>query len=181
MAKISDKFITDSKIKALDNNYRNILNISISNYQKAFINTKKQFNNLDITRKLAANIKHKVIDELDNYLIEFEAKFNKNGGKVIWAESGNIAVNEILKILQKHKVKKVVKSKSSTSDEIGLKNALKKNDNKLILSNIGEYIEQKSGYNSGHITSPAIDLSKEDISKILIKNSIPLKKFKRKK
>ena len=169
MAKISDKFITDSKIKALDNNYRNILNISISNYQKAFINTKKQFNNLDITRKLAANIKHKVIDELDNYLIEFEAKFNKNGGKVIWAESGNIAVNEILKILQKHKVKKVVKSKSSTSDEIGLKNALKKNDNKLILSNIGEYIEQKSGYNSGHITSPAIDLSKEDISKILNK------------
>jgi L-lactate dehydrogenase complex protein LldF len=169
MTELHKKFIKDSEKKAFDINHRNTIMFNISKYEKAVINGKKQFKDLELARDRAANIKHKVISETENYLNEFEANFIKHGGKVIWAEDSNEAIKEILKILKKHNTKKVVKSKSMTTEEIELNQSLEKNNIESLETDLGEYIVQLNNQKPYHIVTPAMHLSKEDISKLFNK------------
>ncbi len=169
MAEIYNKFVRDSEIKAFDINHRNTLKFNISRYYKSVIKGKKQFKDIEFAREKAANIKHKIINELDNYLIEFEANFTKRGGKIIWAEDSNEAIKAILKILKKHNTKNVVKSKSMTTEEIELNQSLEKNKIESLETDLGEYIVQLTGQKPYHIITPAMHLSKEDIAKIFNK------------
>jgi len=169
MTELHKKFIKDSEKKAFDINHRNTIKFNISRYEKAVINGKKQFKNLELARNRAANIKHKVISETENYLNEFEANFIKHGGKVIWAEDSNEAIKEILKILKKHNTKKVVKSKSMTTEEIELNQSLEKNNIESLETDLGEYIVQLNNEKPYHIVTPAMHLSKEDIAKLFNK------------
>jgi len=169
MTELHKKFIKDSEKKAFDINHRNTIMFNISKYEKAVINGKKQFKDLELARNRAANIKHKVISETENYLNEFEANFIKHGGKVIWAEDSNEAIKEILKILKKHNTKKVVKSKSMTTEEIELNQSLEKNNIESLETDLGEYIVQLNNEKPYHIVTPAMHLSKEDISKLFNK------------
>jgi len=169
MTELHKKFIKDSEKKAFDINHRNTIMFNISKYEKAVINGKKQFKDLELARNRAANIKHKVISETENYLNEFEANFIKHGGKVIWAEDSNEAIKEILKILKKHNTKKVVKSKSMTTEEIELNQSLEKNNIESLETDLGEYIVQLNNEKPYHIVTPAMHLSKEDIAKLFNK------------
>jgi len=169
MTELHKKFIKDSEKKAFDINHRNTIKFNISRYEKAVINGKKQFKDLELARNRAANIKHKVISETENYLNEFEANFIKHGGKVIWAEDSNEAIKEILKILKKHNTKKVVKSKSMTTEEIELNQSLEKNNIESLETDLGEYIVQLNNEKPYHIVTPAMHLSKEDIAKLFNK------------
>ena len=90
------------------------------NYIKAFKHTTSSVTNLDIIRKRAAHTRWKALENLDEYLIEFESKFIKRGGKVIWANDNLEAVSEIIGIINRSGEKLVVKSKTLTAEEIGL-------------------------------------------------------------
>lgn len=68
-------FIRDSEIKAFDKKHRKTLNFNISRYDTAVIKGKLQYQNLVLARERAAHIKHRVINDLDKYLVEFEANF----------------------------------------------------------------------------------------------------------
>ena len=63
-------------------------------------------------------IKKEVMENLDSYLITFERKCSENGIQVHWAENANEANEIILDLAQSRGVKKIVKSKSLTSEEI---------------------------------------------------------------
>ena len=89
-------------------------------YQEVFKSGVRQFSNLETARERAAFTRWKTIENLDKYLIEFEANFIKSGGKVIWAQDISDALEEILTILKRSSNKTVLKSKSQTSVEIGL-------------------------------------------------------------
>ncbi|MCD4772722.1 MAG: iron-sulfur cluster-binding protein [Bacteroidales bacterium] len=166
MTTISKKFTKDSEIKAFDINHRNTLKFNISRYHKAVNRGKKQFNDLEFARNRASNIKHKIINDLENYLTEFESNFTKRGGKIIWAEDSNEAIKEIIKILKKHNTKNVVKSKSMTTEEIELNHSLEKNKIESLETDLGEYIVQLNNQKPYHIVTPAMHLSKEDIAKL---------------
>ena len=68
--------------------------------------------NLDNAKRKGHVIKWKVMENLDKFLPEFEANFQKRGGKVIWANDAEEANREILNIIKKANAKTVVKSKS---------------------------------------------------------------------
>ncbi|MDP4266776.1 MAG: LutB/LldF family L-lactate oxidation iron-sulfur protein [Bacteroidota bacterium] len=161
---IYNKFILDSEIKSFDENHRKTLNFNISRYDIAVENGKKQYANLDLAKQRAEKIKNKAIDELEKLLIEFEANFSSRGGKVIWAEDSDIAIDEINKILVKHSVKNVVKSKSMTTEEIELNEELKKQGVNSFETDLGEYIVQLAGEKPYHIVTPCMHKSKEDIA-----------------
>ncbi len=55
----------------------------MSQYDAAVKKGKLQYKNLELARKRAQAIKHRVVNNLDKYLIEFSANFEKNGGKII--------------------------------------------------------------------------------------------------
>ena len=109
--------------------------------------------------------KWKVTENLDKYLIEFEANFIKRGGKVIWAQDAEEAINEIIRILKNVKARTVVKSKSMTTEEIHLNDALASVGIESLETDLGEFIVQLRNEHPYHIVTPAMHLSKEDVAK----------------
>lgn len=164
MSEQSQKFLEDANIIAFDKRHRGIIGFNMSRYNAACENGKLQYKNLELARERAAYLKHRVVNDLDKYLIEFEAGFTAHGGKIIWAQDQDEAVKEILKILKKHEVRYAVKSKSMITEEIELNEHLKQNDIESLETDLGEYIVQLAEEKPYHIISPAMHKSKEDIT-----------------
>lgn len=166
MSEIAKKFNQDAEKVAFDKEHRKRINFNIGRYDEAVVRGKRQFSNLELARKRAANIKHKAVENLDKYLNEFETNFERNGGKVIWAQTADEAVSEILRLLEKHEIKMVVKSKSMITEEIELNDSLEKQNIESVETDLGEYIVQVAGEKPYHIVTPAMHKSKEDIAKL---------------
>ena len=166
MHEVYRKFIKESEKKAFNLEHRNKINFNISKYNIAVEKGKKQYKDLDLVKKRAASIKHKVINELEKYLLEFVANFEKGGGKVIWAQDKEEAVSEILTIMKRYNAKKVVKSKSMITEEIEINEALEKNNIESLETDLGEYIVQIAGEKPYHIVTPAMHKSRDDIAKL---------------
>jgi len=120
MNEIYNKFLKNSERKAFDLEHRNKIKFNISKYDEAVKKGLQQYKDLELARKRAFSIKHRVVNNLDKYLIEFAANFEKRGGKIIWATDANEAVSEILTLLKTRHLTRVVKSKSMTTEEIDL-------------------------------------------------------------
>ena len=123
-----------------------------------------QYANINLAKERAAHIKHKTIEDLDKYLVEFEANFITRGGKVIWAETHEDAIKEILQIMQKGDVRKVVKSKSMITEEIALNERLQNKKIEVTETDLGEFIVQITGEKPYHIITPVMHKSKEDVA-----------------
>lgn len=179
MPETRKKFLKDASIKAFDPEHRKTIKFNIGRYDKAVAKGRERFSDIELARTRAAHLKYKIINDLENYLIEFESNFSKNGGKVIWAQDAREAVKEILRIAEKEQAKKVVKSKSMTTEEIEINDALEAKDIRSIETDLGEYIVQLAGEKPYHIVTPAMHKSKEEIAKLfsnlfdLDKNSSP--------
>lgn len=166
MSEVLKEFTKKATKKAFDKDHRKIIKFNISRYNNAVIEGKKQYVNLELARKRAEALKQKSINELDDYLIEFEGKFTERGGKVIWAPEAKDAIKEILSILKKHRAKTVVKSKSMTTEEIEFNEALKKKKIESLETDLGEYIVQIADEKPYHIVTPAMHKSKENIAEL---------------
>lgn len=166
MSEIYNKFVKDSERKAFDLEHRSKIKFNISKYEEAVREGLQQFKNLELAKKRAFTIKHKVVNNLDKYLIEFAANFEKRGGKIIWATDQEEAVNEILQLLKDRQVSRVIKSKSMTTEEIELNEALEKNNIESTESDLGEYIVQLAGEKPYHIVTPAMHKSRDDIAEL---------------
>lgn len=169
MSEVLKEFTKKSQKKAFDKDHRKIIKFNIARYNNAVIKGKKQYVNLELAKKRAEALKQKAINELDDYLIEFEGKFTARGGKVIWAPEAKDAIKEILSILKKHRAKTVVKSKSMTTEEIEFNEALKRKKIDSLETDLGEYIVQIADEKPYHIVTPAMHKSKENIAELFHK------------
>jgi L-lactate dehydrogenase complex protein LldF len=73
-----------------------------------------------------------------------------------------MARDHILELARERGVKRVVKGKSMTTEEIELNPALEQAGIEAVETDLGEYIVQLRGEKPSHIITPAIHLSKED-------------------
>ncbi len=166
MKTYQERFLKESERKAFDEGHRKTIRFNMSKYDAAVEKGKKQFKNLELAKERASYLKRKVIGDLENYLVTFENNFKKNGGKVIWADDANDAMREIVKILKIKLAKKIVKSKSMTTEEIEFNEELQNNKIESIETDLGEYIVQIKGERPYHIVTPAMHLSKHDIANL---------------
>lgn len=164
MSEALEAFLQASESKAFDVNHRKIIDFNIAQYDKKVIEGKEQFSNLELAKTRAAARKQKAIDNLEKYLIEFEANFIKRGGKIIWAQDAEEALKASLQIMKKANAKTVVKAKSMTTEEIDFNDELKKNNIESIETDLGEYIVQLRKEAPYHIVTPAMHLSKEEVA-----------------
>lgn len=165
MSKQQDAFLAAAEKKAFDQKHRETMRFNIAQYDRKVKEGKEQFANLELAKARAGNAKQKVINNLEKYLIEFEANFIKRGGKIIWAQDAEEALKEALQIMKKAEAKTVVKSKSMTTEEIHFNAALEKNGIESIETDLGEYIVQLRKEPPYHIVTPAMHLSKEEVAK----------------
>lgn len=159
-------FLEQSEQKAFDLEHRKRINFNIGRYKAAVAKGKDQFADIELARQRAALVKKKIVENLDQYLVEFETNFVQNGGKVIWAEDTDEAIGEILDILKRNGVTSIVKSKSMVTEEIHLNKELEANGIEALETDLGEYIQQLDEEPPYHIVTPAMHKSKEDIAKL---------------
>ena len=166
---MSDKqkeFSRVSEIKAFDRAHRRTINFNISKYDAAVLKGREQYANLQLARQRVSYIKHRAVNDLEDYLKEFEYNFTRNGGKVVWAVNTEEAIEEVVRICLKAGATKIVKSKSMATEEIDLNDELEKNHIESVETDLGEYIVQIAGERPYHIITPAMHKSKEDIAKL---------------
>jgi L-lactate dehydrogenase complex protein LldF len=166
MGNTADEFLVAAEEKAFDTDHRRVINYNIGKYDAAVSRGLSRLINLDSAKKKGHVIKWKMMENLDKVLPEFEANFQKRGGKVIWANDAEEANREILNILKKAGAKTVVKSKSMVTEEIELNEFLEHHHIESLETDLGEYIVQLLGQKPYHIVTPAMHLSKEDIAKL---------------
>jgi L-lactate dehydrogenase complex protein LldF len=166
MSESASTFIAKSTLKAGDLDHRRKINFNIGKYNSVVPFGKEQFADLNLARERAKNLKWKAMETLDTLLEEFETQVTRRGGKVIWAENGEQALEEILAICREKNCRSVVKSKSMVTEEIGLNHFLAKNNIESVETDLGEYIQQLDDEPPYHIVTPAMHKSKEDVAKL---------------
>ena len=159
-------FISKSTDKSADIEHRQKINFNIAKYNAIVPVGKQQFTQLDNAREKAKNIKWKAIETLDKQLEAFETNITRRGGKVLWAETAEDALTEILKICEAKKCSTIVKSKSMVTEEIHLNKFLKKHNIESVETDLGEYIQQLDEEAPYHIVTPAMHKSKEDVARL---------------
>jgi L-lactate dehydrogenase complex protein LldF len=166
MTETQSIFLAKSEVKSSDLEHKRKLAFNIQKYNDSVVKGKQQFARLDIARQRAKNVKWKTIEHLDQYLEQFEKIFTANGGKLIWAETAEEALQEVLQICQEKNTKQVVKAKSMVTEEIHLNAFLAEHGIDSVETDLGEYIQQLDGEAPYHIVTPAMHKSKEDVAKV---------------
>ncbi|MDZ7309926.1 MAG: LutB/LldF family L-lactate oxidation iron-sulfur protein [candidate division KSB1 bacterium] len=160
-------FRSRSAIKANDDDHRLKIAKAIATYETAVMATKaNQFIDWQTARSLATEVKNHALGKLAELLEQFEEKFTARGGKIFWAASAGEATDYVLKLAQQKSAKKIVKSKSMTTEEIHLNEALAAAGIEVRESDLGELIVQLAGEKPYHIVTPAMHKSKAEISQL---------------
>jgi L-lactate dehydrogenase complex protein LldF len=118
----------------------------------------------EIWRRQARTIKTHVIAHLDDYLDQLQSQVEAWGGQVLRAADGPAAVALIRDLARRHQVGTLVKSKSMTTEEIGLNAGLEADGFQVTETDLGEFIVQLAGDTPAHITAPAMHLNRDDIA-----------------
>lgn len=120
--------------------------------------------NFEALREAAKQIRDKVLNQLDAYLEIFERHAQEKGAIVHWAKNSADVAAILLEIVEKHQVKKVVKSKSMVSEECEVNLTLESAGVEVVETDLGEYIIQLAKEPPSHIVAPALHKSKEEVS-----------------
>lgn len=117
-------------------------------------------------RETASQIKNNVLGNLSEYLTQFEEQAKANGIIVHWAADANEHNTIVHSILQKHKVDRMIKSKSMLTEECHLNEYLQQHGVEVIDTDLGERIVQLAEESPSHIVLPCIHKKKEEIGQL---------------
>ncbi|WP_181347104.1 LutB/LldF family L-lactate oxidation iron-sulfur protein [Thalassobacillus sp. CUG 92003] len=118
-------------------------------------------------RNLGEEIRTHTIEHLDYYLHQLSEQVSKRGGHVYFATDADDANQYVQDVVQKQDSKKVVKSKSMVTEEIGLNEALEQSGCDVVETDLGEWILQVDEDPPSHIVTPALHKNKEQIRETL--------------
>jgi L-lactate dehydrogenase complex protein LldF len=121
----------------------------------------------DKLRDHAKRVKEHTLAHLDRYLEQLEASVQRLGGHVHWATDAAEARRIILEIAQKSGCRRIVKSKSMTTEEVHLNPALEAAGLEVTETDFGEYVIQLAGERPSHLVAPAVHHTRESIARLL--------------
>jgi len=119
---------------------------------------------LEDLRSRARAIKSHTLAHLDAYLQQAAAQIRAHGGTVHWAATAADATRIVAEICERRNVRRVVKSKSMATEEVGLNAALEARGMEVVESDLGEYIIQLAHETPAHIVIPAIHKTRAQIA-----------------
>ena len=162
---------TDYKKEIMDAAHNDRIRVALSRAIKSYrANTNDALKKFPHTVKMAEEvrgIKEKAIGEMEELAGQASKAIESNKGKAYIARTAEDALGIIDKLVGQHKL--IVKGKSMTGEEIGLREHLEEHGNEVYETDLGEFIIQKLGSRPMHILSPAIHVPKEDVAKLFSK------------
>jgi len=147
-----------------DLRHRSLIQKALGGYYKKRDEQKAKFTDWQSARAAAASAKFEAINHLDKYLVEFTDKLAARGTKVFWASNGAEASDYIASVARNANVRKIIKSKTMTGEEIHLGPALEKAGLEVVESDLGEFIVQLREEPPYHIVFPSMHLTRGEIS-----------------
>jgi L-lactate dehydrogenase complex protein LldF len=147
-----------------DLEHRAKIRTALRSYEKARDEKKALFQDWEAAREGAAAIKWEAINHLDAYLVRFVEKLEARGTKVFWAGNAQEARDYIIALAKEKGARSIIKSKTMTSEEIHLNDALRQAGYEVVESDLGEFIVQLREEAPYHLVFPAMHLTRTEIS-----------------
>ena len=140
---------------------------SVSSAQGRFRSRKaaasEELGNWEDWRALGEEIRTHTLENIDYYLQQLSDNVVKRGGHVFFAETAEEANTYVQNVVKKKNAKKIVKSKSMVTEEIGLNKAIEEAGAEVVETDLGEWILQLDGDVPSHIVTPALHLNRDQI------------------
>ncbi|HEU4770288.1 MAG TPA: LutB/LldF family L-lactate oxidation iron-sulfur protein [Pyrinomonadaceae bacterium] len=162
----SETFDKNAKAALADVQLRGALRHATSLFGKRRLEAAQSLNNWEDLRTAARAIKDDVLLHLDQYLETFTANAEKRGAVVHWARDAAEANAIICKLARERGARTIVKSKSMTTEETHLNDALEVEGMQVVETDLGEYIIQLAHETPSHIIAPAIHKTKGQIAEL---------------
>jgi L-lactate dehydrogenase complex protein LldF len=128
-----------------------------------------ELRNHEALRDLAAQIKQHTIENLPRYLEQFVVAAESNGTRVHLAADASAAREVVRGIAQASGSKLAVKSKSMTSEEVYLNEALEAAGVRVVETDLGEFIVQLDHDRPSHIVTPIIHKDRRQIAQTMVR------------
>ena len=159
----------DGVRKALDDSN---LQQALGNATERFIKSRNDsfatFPEGEALRDRARQIKEDTIAHLDHYLEQLADSVRRQGGHIHWAADASEARQIIVELARQYDSKLAVKSKSMTTEEVGLNEALEQAGVEPVETDLGEYIIQLANETPSHIIAPAIHKTKDEVAELFV-------------
>jgi L-lactate dehydrogenase complex protein LldF len=165
-----EKFIKEAEKKIADKDFRQKMELALIEMSGMRERGISEFSNLELAKQRAAYTKWKVSENLDKYLVDFEASVIRRGGKVVWAYDAQNALAEVDAIIKRTNAKNIVKSRAEIFDEIGLTKHLRAAGAKVVETDFGDYLVDLLGAKSYHPLAPSLSQKLGDIGQSLNKS-----------
>lgn len=160
----TDQFYRSSAKAVRDPRLQRALHLATSRFLEQREAAFAELPNGQLLREKAREIKEETCRRLEEHLDRLERSVCRVGGVVFRASDGEEACRYIVELALKHGVKRAVKSKSMTTEEVGLNEALERAGVEPVETDLGEFIVQLAGEKPSHIMVPAIHKSKEEVA-----------------
>ena len=162
----SETFDQNARVALSDVQLRGALRNATSLFGRRRLAAARSLDNWEDLRSQARAIKDDVLLHLDSYLEQFVANAESRGAQFHWARDAAEANAIICKLAGERGAQTIVKSKSMTTEETHLNNALEAADIQVVETDLGEYIIQLAEETPSHIIAPAIHKTKHQIAEL---------------
>jgi iron-sulfur cluster protein len=125
-----------------------------------------EFEDYGSFRRKVREVKERSVEELEGLVEEFVRNAEARGARVHYAADAEDACNIILRIIEQSGGKKMVKSKSLTSEEIELNDRLEREGIEVLETDLGERIIQLAREKPSHLVFPAIHKTVGDVAEL---------------
>jgi L-lactate dehydrogenase complex protein LldF len=162
----TETFDENAKSALADLPLRNALRHATSLFGERRREAAANLRNWEELRTEARAIKDETLKNLDKYLEQFVSNAEARGVQFHWAQDGGEANAIICELIRRCRGRTVVKSKSMTTEETHLNQALEAQGLQVVETDLGEYIIQLAHETPSHIIAPAIHKSKGQIAEL---------------
>jgi L-lactate dehydrogenase complex protein LldG len=149
---------------AHDDRLRLALSRAIKSFRGNIGDALKKFPHTVKLAEEVREIKEKAIGEMERLAQQASQAIEANKGKAYIARTADEALSIIANLVGQGQL--IVKGKSLTGEEIGLREHLERLGNEVYETDLGEFIIQQLGSRPMHILSPAIHVPKEDVARL---------------
>ncbi|MDQ2049289.1 LUD domain-containing protein [Natronolimnohabitans sp. A-GB9] len=122
--------------------------------------------NYEALKSEARAIKEDAIERLPELIDELTETVEANGGTVYLADDAADANRYIREIADENDAERLVKSKSMTSEELEVNEALKADGVDVVETDLGEWVLQVADEAPSHLVAPAIHKSEDEIARL---------------
>lgn len=155
---------TAARIRSVLEREGDTVNESVTHHNAEHYQAIEDFEAYEKFRTAARQIKEDAIAEIPSLIEEVTQTVESNGGSVFVASDPREANEYVSTILDAQDGETVVKSKSMTTEEIGLREHLESDGSDVYETDLGEFVIQLAEESPSHIVGPALHKSREEIT-----------------